>query len=243
VREGDEVKAGDLIVTLETAQLDDQIAALRAQSKAANRQLELILQEAEMMAELAAQQLAVRSKVLALERQVAEIEKEVAGVQARIAVAEQEASRAELRAPVAGKLLALAVRGPGEVIQAGATIAEVVPRNERLVVEGRLSPALIDLVKPGQPTKVWLNGLSWREQQPLTAKVAWVSADSVEDKRSGVAFFVTRIELDAPRSELAKRYRLHPGQRTEILVLTGARTLLEHILDPVMRNIYRAFRA
>ena len=56
-------------------------------------------------------------------------------------------------------------------------------------------------------------------------------------------FFVTRIELDETRSEIAKRFQLHPGQRTEILVMTGQRTLLDHILDPVMRNINRAFRA
>ncbi len=243
VKEGDEVRAGDLIVTLDTAQIDEQITALKAQSRAAGRQLDLIRQEAAMMHDLAAMQLAVRSKVLALERQVAEVEKEVATVQARIAVTEQEASRAEIRAPVAGKLLALGVRGSGEVIQPGATIAEIVPRDERLVVEGRLSPALIDLVRPGQTTKVWLTGLSWREQRPLMAKVAWVSPDSIEDKRSGVAFFVTRIELDETRSEIARRFQLHPGQRTEILVLTGERTLLDHILDPVMRNINRAFRA
>jgi multidrug efflux pump subunit AcrA (membrane-fusion protein) len=243
VKEGDEVKAGDLIVTLDTAQLDEQVTALKAQSRAANRQLELIRQEAAVMANLAANQLASRSKVLALERQVAEVEKEVAGVQSRIAVAEQESTRAEVRAPVAGKLLTLAVRGRGEVVTPGGTIAEIVPRDERLVVEGRLSPALIDLVKPGQVTKVWLAGLSWREQRPLLAKVAWVSADSVEDKRSGIAFFVTRIELDDPKSELVKRFKLHPGQRTEILVLTGERTLLDHILDPILRNINRAFRA
>lgn len=242
VKEGDDVKAGDLIVTLDTAQLDEQVAALKAQAKAASRQLDLIRQEAAVMADLAAMQLASRSKVFALERQVAEVEKEVAGVQARIAIADQEATRAEVRAPVDGKLLTLAVRGPGEVVSPGGTIAEVVPRDERLVVEGRLSPALIDLVKPGQASKVWLAGIGWRDARPLSGRVAWVSANSVEDRRTGLTFFVTRIELDEPKGEIAKRFTLHPGQRTEILVLTGERTLIDHILDPVMRNINRAFR-
>ena len=53
----------------------------------------------------------------------------------------------------------------------------------------------------------------------------------------------TTLQLDEPRSEIARRFQLHPGQRTEILVRTGERTLLDHILDPVMRNINRAFRA
>lgn len=242
VQEGADVKAGDIIASLDTSLIDEHVSALRAQSQAARRQLDLIRQEAATFAELASRQLAQRSRVLALERQVAEIEKEVAGFQARIAMAEQELDRSLIRAPVSGRLMSLAVRGPGEVMQPGGTIAEIVPQDERLVVEGRLSPALIDMVKPGQASKVWLAGINWREARPLLAKVAWVSADSIEDKRTGLSFFVTRIELDEPRSEIAKRFTLHPGQRTEILVLTGERTLIDHILDPVMRNINRAFR-
>lgn len=242
VREGQEVKAGELLISLDTAQLDEHISALRQQADAARRQLDLIRQEAATMAELANRQLAQRSRVLALERQVAEVEKEVAGFKARIVLAEQEITRSEIRAPTAGRLLTLAVRGPGEVIAAGGTVAEIVPQDERLVVEGRLSPALIDLVRPGQASKVWLAGINWREARPLAGKVAWISADSIEDRRTGLTFFVTRIELDDPKSEIAKRFTLHPGQRTEILVLTGERTLIDHILDPVMRNINRAFR-
>jgi len=34
---------------------------------------------------------------------------------------------------------------------------------------------------------------------------------------------------------------LHPGMRAEILLLTGQRTLLDQIIDPLMRNIHRAF--
>ncbi len=242
VREGQEVKAGELLISLDTAQIDEHITALRAQAQAARRQLELIRQEAATMAELANRQLAQRSRVLALERQVAEVEKEVAGFQSRIALAEQEIGRSEIRAPTSGRLLSLSIRGAGEVIQPGATVAEIVPQDERLVVEGRLSPALIDLVRPGQASKVWLAGINWREARPLAGKVAWVSADTIEDRRTGLTFFLTRIELDEPKSEIAKRFTLHPGQRTEILVLTGERTLIDHILDPVMRNINRAFR-
>lgn len=243
VREGATIAAGDLIATLDTTILDEQIGALRTQSRAAARQLDLIRQEAQSMNELLSRQLAQRSRVLALERQVAEVEKESAGILAKIAVAEQELRLSEIRAPVSGRILSLAVHGAGEVISPGSVIAEIVPQDEKLVVEGRLAPALIDLVRPGQKAKVWLTGLSWREARPLAATVAWVSPDTVEDKRSGLGFFQTRIELDETRTEIAKRFQLHPGQRSEILVLTGERTLLDQVLDPILRNINRAFRA
>ncbi len=243
VTEGQDVVIGQILVTLDTGALDEQITALRAQADAAKRQLNLIRQEAATMADLLDRKLAARSKVLNLERQVAEVEKETAGLTARIAIAEQELVRSEIRAPVAGRVLSSAVHGTGAIVQAGATVMEIVPQNERLVIEGRLPPAQIENVKHGMHAKVWLTGLNWRDGRPLRAQLAWVSPDSVEDKRSGVVYFVARIELAETRSEIAKRFTLHPGQRAEILLLTGERTLLDQFLDPLIRNINRAFRA
>ncbi|HRD77085.1 MAG TPA: HlyD family efflux transporter periplasmic adaptor subunit [Hyphomicrobiaceae bacterium] len=243
VKEGAEIDAGALIVTLDTSALGEQIAALRAQQQAASRQMELVRQEVQAIGELVAKQLIQRSRLLALERQLSELEKEAASLIARISIAEQDARKAQVRAPVSGRLLMLAVHGTGGVLTPGQTVAEIVPKDDRLVIEGRLSLALIDLVKPGMPAKVWLTGTTWREQRPLAARVAWISPDSVEDKRSGVAFFSARIELADPKSELVKEQRIHPGQRAEILVVTGARTLLDQLLDPIMRNVNRAFRS
>jgi RND family efflux transporter MFP subunit len=243
VAEGQEVTAGQTLVTLDTRALDEQIAALKAQAAAARRQLDLIREEASTMTELLERKLAARSKVLALERQVAEVEKETAGLNARISLAEQDLQRSEIRSPVAGRVLSMAVAGAGAVIQAGATVLEIVPENDKLVIEGRLSPAHIDSVKPGMPARVWLTTLSWRDSHPFEARLAWVSPDTVEDKRSGASTFLARVELDEPRTEIARRFTLHPGMRAEILLLTGQRRLLDQLLDPLLRNINRAFRA
>jgi membrane fusion protein, protease secretion system len=243
VVEGQEVTAGQILVSLDTQSLDQQITAMKAQAVAAARQLELIRQEALTMADLADRKLAARSKVSSLERQVAEVEKETAGLRARISIAEQELSRAEIRSPVAGQVLALAVHGIGAIVQPGGTVLEIIPLTDRLVVEGRLAPLHIESIKQGMTARVWLTGLNWRDGRPLSARLAWVSPDSIEDKRTGVSYFVARIELSETRAEITKRFTLHPGQRTEILLLTGERTLLDHVIDPLLRNINRAFRA
>jgi RND family efflux transporter MFP subunit len=242
VRDGQEVAAGALLVTLDASALTEQVAALRAQAQAAERQLALARQEAATMTDLLDRKLAARSRVLALERQVAEIEKERASLGARIAVAEQEIERSAVRAPVSGRVLRLEVHAPGAVVQPGGTVLEIVPEEDRLVIEGRLAPNQIENVEPGMAARVWLTSLSWREQRPLAARLAWVSPDSVEDKRSGTPYFIARVELEETRAELARRLTIHPGMRAEMVLLTGRRTLLDQLLDPLLRNIGRAFR-
>jgi protease secretion system membrane fusion protein len=243
VAEGQQVKAGDILVTLDSRTIDEQIAALKSQSDAARRQLELAQMETATIADLADRKLASKSRVLSLQRQVAEIEKESAGFAARIAVAEQELERSIMRAPVAGRVFDLQVFSPGVVVQPGAKLMDIVPEGDRLVIEGRLAPNQIENVKPGMPAKIWLTALSWREQRPLPARLAWVSADSMEDKRTGQPYFTARVEPDAASAANAQKSSLlQAGMRSEILLVTGQRTLLDQLIEPVVRNINRAFR-
>ncbi len=241
VIEGQVVKEGQLLVSLETSTLDEQVTSLKAQSDAALKQLLLARQEAATITDLQMRSLASKSKVLALDRLVAEIEKDVANFKARVVAAESERAKTDIRAPVAGRVLSLQAHASGAVMQPGATVVEIVPEADRLVVEGRLQPHQLENVKAGMTAKVWLTALSWREQRPLVAKLSWISADSVEDKRSGNAYFVARLEFDEVRGEITKRMALQPGMRAEILLMTGQRTLLDQLIDPLMRNVQKAF--
>lgn len=241
--EGQHVNAGDVLIILDTSALDEQITGLESQVAAARRQLDLARQESATITDLQNRQLAAKSKVLALDRLVAEVEKDVANLATRLAVARNERGQSEIRSPVAGRVMSLQSHAAGAVIQPGATVADIVPENDRLVIEGRLAPNQIENVKPGMPAKVWLTALSWRNQRPLSAHLAWVSADSVEDRRTGTPYFVARIEIDESEIEIAKRMTLHPGMRAEVLLLTGQRTLLDQLIDPMMRNINRAFHS
>ncbi len=243
VVEGQKVSAGDLVVTFDTAALAEQIEALNAQAGAAARQLDLAQQEAATMNDLLERKLTQRSRVLAIERQVAQIEKEVASINARVAVANQELKHAEVRSPVSGRILTLKVNGIGAVAEPGGLLMEVVPASDKLVIEGRLPPDSIENVVNGMAAKVWLPALSWREQRPLAAKLSWVSPDSVEDQRTGGRYFTARLVLDqTTAADLSKKVTLVPGMRAEILLLTGQRTLLDQIVNPLLRNMNRAFR-
>lgn len=244
VVEGQEVEEGDIIVTLDTDNLDQQVIALHAQAAAAEKQLMLARQESATIDDLEQRKLAAKSKALSLQRMVAEIEKEVAGLRARIAAAEGDLEKAQIRAPVAGRVLTLNVHAAGAVVQPGATVAEIVPRSDKLVIEGRLQPNQIENVVPGMPAKVWLTALNWREQRPMLAKLSWISPDSVEDKRTGTAYFVARVELQADTARngpTGHPVPLQPGMRAEVLLLTGQRTLLDQLIDPLMRNVHKAF--
>lgn len=120
---------------------------------------------------------------------------------------------------------------------------EVVPASDRIVVEGRLSPDSVDSVMNGMPAKVWLPALGWRDQRPVKAQLSWVSADSIEDRRTGTRYFTARVVIaEEAAADLAEKVNLLPGMRAEVLLITGRRTLLDQLVDPLLRNMNRAFR-
>jgi ABC-type multidrug transport system fused ATPase/permease subunit len=113
VAEGAIVKAGDLIVTRDTADLDRQIVMLKALAETAKAQSTLLGEEAKTLSAPAERVEADRPKLASLEQRIAELEQESQELLSRIARAEQELAKSAIRAPVSGRVVALSLGRPG----------------------------------------------------------------------------------------------------------------------------------
>lgn len=150
--------------------------------------------------------------------------------------------RAIIRAPEAGVIEKLAFRTVGGVIPPGQTILELVPDDERMVVEASIAPADIDQVHMGSKATVRFSAFSNRTTPELTGTVTHVAADRTTDQAAHAVFYRVTVTLD--RGELARLagLRLRPGMPAEAFIQTGRRTMLGYILKPLADQLARAFR-
>lgn len=76
----------------------------------------------------------------------------------------------------------------------------------------------------------------------MEGTVVTVSADSLVDERTGEPFYVAQIKINEP--ELAKLgdSELLPGMPAEVMIRTGARSMFEYILEPLLNTLRRAMR-
>jgi hypothetical protein len=140
VREGAVVKAGDVIITRDTTDVDQQIVMLKALSEAARTQLALIGKEATgALARSESASVGDKPAVASLEQRVAELEKETQELMSRIARAEQELARSEIRVPVSGRVLALTTR-PAQSPEAGGAVDLEVATADRSLLGRLLDP-------------------------------------------------------------------------------------------------------
>ncbi len=161
----------------------------------------------------------------------------------RIRASEDKLIRTEVRAPIGGTIVNLQVHTPGGVIAPGAPLLDIVPSDDPLVIEARVDPGDIDVVRPGLDAHVRISAFSQRSMTPIPGIVTYVSADRLDDERTGIGYYVARIKLvEKDIAEALQGAELQPGMQAEVMIATGARTALEAIISPLSGSFNRAFR-
>ena len=157
--------------------------------------------------------------------------------------AEDRLQRLEIRAPQSGVIHESKVQTVGGVVAAGETIMLVVPQEQELEVDARVSPMDIDKIRVGQHVMLRLTSLDTRRTPELNANVSAVSPDLTRDAMTGAPFFSFKIavrqdELDS----LPRGVKLVPGMPAEAFAQTAERTVLAYLLNPITEQMAMVFR-
>jgi epimerase transport system membrane fusion protein len=159
----------------------------------------------------------------------------------RLAAAQDVLDRTMIRSPIAGTVVGLAVHTVGGVIAAGQPLLDVVPLNDKLVVRATIDPLDIDQVTEGLPATIWLSALNRRTQTGIEGRVQTVSADRLTDPRTGLPYYLARVELEAAAAEHST-VPLQAGMSADVMIKTGARTVWDYLSAPIVRSLSFALR-
>lgn len=162
-------------------------------------------------------------------------------VNERIVQAEDVLRRLVLLSPQEGIVANIRMRTAGSAIAAGEPILDIVPEQEPLVVEAKVDPRDIDVIRVGAETRIRLTAFNSRLLPPLLAKVSYVAPDQLIDEKTNVAYFVVRAEI-SPESLRDNKIALHAGMTAEVLIVNGSRRAIDYLLAPFTDSFNRAFR-
>lgn len=152
------------------------------------------------------------------------------------------AQRIDITAPLTGQVVGLNVHTVGGVIAPGEKLMDIVPSDDKLVIEAQVNPQDIDNVHDGLKARVRLTAYKQRRIRPVDGKVITVSADRFDEPQTGRAYFTARVEIPASEIDSLGNVALTPGMPAEVLIITGSRTMLSYLLDPIRYGFGRAFR-
>lgn len=168
---------------------------------------------------------------------LAEIAQEVPAYRERLASLATEISRTRLTSPVKGTVVGLQVQSINAVVAPGSKIMDIVPMNERLILEVRIEPQLIDRLHPGLLADVRFNAFQDAPDYVVEGRLISVSADRFTDPATNMPYFLGRIEVLPESLGRLKNKRLVPGMAADAVIKTGERSMLDYMVRPLLRRV------
>jgi HlyD family secretion protein len=209
----------------ERGQLISQIAETKG--KIAETRLQIIQVDQDMRSEIGKDLADIRAKQVELS------EKRIA--------AQDQMNRIDIRAPLDGVVHQLSVHTVGGVINTGEQIMLVVPENEALIVETRVSPQDIDQIWVDQHATLKFTTFNQRTTPELNGNVILRSADITQDPKTNASYYTVRISV--PDDELKKLagLKLMAGMPVEAFITTSERSMASYLVRPLHDQLARAF--
>lgn len=207
----------------------DQAAAdgERRSAAARTRQAEAGIQEAE--ARIAEVDLGMRNQWRA---ELSQASAELNSLNQNVDGLADRVKHSEIRSPVNGTVQRLLYNTIGGVVQPGSAVVEIVPVDDRLLVEARIAPKDIAFLRPGLPATIKLHAYDFSIYGGVPATLEHISADTLTDERDNTYYLVRAMTSD---SEFIERLSVIPGMTAQLDIMTGKKSILSYLLKPVLR--------
>jgi len=148
-------------------------------------------------------------------------------------------------AVVPGIVKNIRVTTVGGVLGPGEEMMQIVPVEDDLLVEARVSPADIGRVEPGLPVNIRIDAYDFTIYGAIRGTVTYVSADTMKEAiEDGTAvYYRVRIKPEGSGAQTAtgRRLTLVPGMTAVVDIRTGRRSLMDALLKPLRKTLNEAF--
>jgi adhesin transport system membrane fusion protein len=253
-----EVQSDADLVRTETALYQSRREQLASSLAGVTQALVLMRRELALTEPLVSRGAASDVEVLRLKRQINEAETKAADIKSQYSVkaredlakanAEIEAQRSVTRgrsdsltrltfaSPVRGIVKDIAVTTVGGVLPPGGKLMVIVPLDEKLLVEARISPRDVAFIHPGQDATVKVTAYDYAIFGGLPGKVTTISPDTIQDdvKRDVYYYRVyIRTNADQLKNGSGQNFPIVPGMIATVDIHTGSKSVLDYLVKPL----------
>jgi len=173
----------------------------------------------------------------------ADVENELSEAQVVLPSLESRLVRNTILAPVDGIINRVNVRSLNAYVQVGDVLAELVPLDDNIVVEAQIDPKDIADITIGSDVKISLTAYDPSKYGRLDGVVEKISADAIADQQTGQSYYLTTISLSGSYIvDEEEELFILPGMVATVDVLSGKRTVLDYVWQPISNTKDKALR-
>lgn len=187
---------------------------------------------------------------------IQDVSAEIAKVREELEQVEQQATQRRqlvtnivIKAPMGGIVKNVRFTTLGAVLRPGEELLQIVPVEDQMIVEAKVLPRDIALIRPGLPGTIKFDAYDYTVFGAVDGEVIYVSADTMRDETvradaPGSTYYRVHVRTTAPgpTTRIGRKVEVIPGMTAVVDIRTGKRTLLEYLLKPVTKTMSEAFR-
>ena len=170
-----------------------------------------------------------------------ELEGELEGIAQVLVQRRRQLRQQTLTAPVAGVVKNVRVTTEGGVIRPGEDVMEIVPIEDDLVIEAKVSPADIGFIALGQDAAVKIDAFDYTIYGDLAGTLFYISADTLEEntRQGDLPFYRVHVRTDGKRFSAVpnKDLQILSGMTATVEIRTGKNTILNYLLKPIAKTL------
>ena len=180
-----------------------------------------------------------RREILELLR---DVELEIARTRELLSDASTQAARQLIAAPTDGTVKNLRYHTIGGVVRPGEAIMEIVPSGGSLIIEARLNPADRGYVTVGQAARAKITTYDFIRYGALEGRIVQISPDTSVSAEGQAYFKVVMAPEQGFLGSGPEDLPIMPGMVASVDIMTGRKSILSYIVEPVMKIKEEAFR-
>lgn len=147
-------------------------------------------------------------------------------------------NRLTIKSPVPGIVKNIKVTTLGGVIPPNGEMMQIVPTDDNLLIEARISPRDIAFIHPGQKALVKITAYDYAIYGGLNGEVETISPDTIQDEAKPEIYYY-RVYIRTHHSFLLNKVNHHfptsPGMIATVDIKTGEKTVMQYLIKPFNR--------
>lgn len=133
----------------------------------------------------------------------------------------------------------------GSVAKTGEALVNLVPLNEPIEAEARISPQDVGFIRQGDACKIKIDAFPFQKHGVLKGVLKSIGEDTIKDpaRQNEGPYYLGRITLNSTKlKKVPEDTRLIPGMSLSAEIVVGERTVISYILYPMISMFDESIR-
>lgn len=222
-REGAGSKKDLISAQIYTQQLLTQLEKAQNQTKTDQKAL------SEAIARIAQAKIEYQVEV---QTQLSQVLVDIEKLKEKISISVDKVLRTDVVSPVDGLVKKLNFNTVGGIVAPGQVMAEIIPTDDRLIIQGRIPPKQRGRIFVGQKANIQITAYDSSIHGQIQGIITEISADTFTEPNGG-SYYQVKIEASKPDFGINKP--LYPGLIANINIATGKRNVITYVFKPVLK--------